>query len=89
MGPEELSDEVDYSSSLASDPPRKKRGGMRAVKRAQRLREQERAEQAKVDAILEKVSNHGMHSLTWWEKRTLRKATERQRKRDQELARIR
>jgi hypothetical protein len=30
-----------------------------------------------------------MQSLSWWEKRTLRKATERQRQRDLELSRIR
>jgi hypothetical protein len=26
-----------------------------------------------------------MHSLTWWEKRSLRKATDRQRRRDLDL----
>lgn len=87
-GPEHFTDDEDYSSSFAPEAPRR-RASKRAMRRTQRLREQERAEQAKVDAILEKVSNHGMHSLTWWEKRTLRKATERQRKRDEELARMR
>jgi hypothetical protein len=42
----------------------------------------EQAEQAKIDAILAKVKEKGLHSLTWWEKRTLRKATERQRQQD-------
>jgi len=42
----------------------------------------ERAERAKIDAILEKVHDKGLHSLTWFEKRTLKKATERQRQRD-------
>jgi hypothetical protein len=41
---------------------------------------QARKDQRKIDAILEKVGAKGMHSLTWWEKRTLQKATERQRK---------
>jgi hypothetical protein len=36
-----------------------------------------RREEAKIDAILAKVSAHGMHSLTWWEKRTLRKGSQR------------
>jgi Zn-dependent protease len=54
----------------------------RVIKRAKRREEAERAEQAKVDEILAKVSAQGMHSLTWWEKRTLKRATERQRKRE-------
>jgi hypothetical protein len=37
------------------------------------------AERHKIDRILAKVSAKGMHSLTWWEKRTLRKGTERMR----------
>jgi stage IV sporulation protein FB len=46
---------------------------------------QERAkEQAQVDAILRKVSEKGLHSLTWWEKRTLRQATQRQQREEQE-----
>jgi stage IV sporulation protein FB len=57
----------------------------RAKKRAQ----EEQAEQARIDEILAKVSAHGMHSLTWLEKRTLRRATERQRKRDLEMGRTR
>jgi membrane associated rhomboid family serine protease len=32
-----------------------------------------------VDRILAKVAHHGLHSLTWKEKRTLQKATEKQR----------
>jgi hypothetical protein len=47
---------------------------------------QETAERDRIDAILAKVSAQGMHSLTWGEKRALRKATERQRKRDLELS---
>jgi Zn-dependent protease len=34
-----------------------------------------RREEQKIDAILAKVSAKGMHSLTWWEKRTLRKGS--------------
>lgn len=61
----------------------------RLLRRARRQAAREQAEQARVDAILEKVSAHGMHSLTWWERRTLRKATERQRQRDMDSARSR
>ena len=35
--------------------------------------------------VLAKVSAHGMTSLSFWEKRTLKRATDRQRKRDLEL----
>jgi Zn-dependent protease len=41
----------------------------------------ERHEQEKIDAILAKVHAQGMQSLNWMERRTLRKATERQRAR--------
>ena len=44
-------------------------------------------QQEKIDQILAKVSAQGMQSLTWREKRTLKKATERQRQRDLELSR--
>jgi len=79
-GPYEL-DEPDYSASLRYEPHHKHltRRGMR---RAQREAKRDSAEQAKIDMILSKVSAHGMHSLTWWEKRTLRRATERQRMRE-------
>lgn len=51
--------------------------------------EHEQAEQHEIDRILAKVSSHGMHSLNWFEKRTLKKATAHQRQRDQELLRSR
>ena len=40
-----------------------------------------------IDQILAKVSANGMASLTWSERRALRKATEHRRKRDLELSR--
>jgi hypothetical protein len=43
-----------------------------------RLRREQDFEQ-EVDRILEKVARNGLHSLTWKEKRTLQKATEKQR----------
>ena len=38
-----------------------------------------RREEQKIDAILAKVSAHGMHSLTWLEKRALKKGSQRLR----------
>lgn len=58
-------------------------------RRIQSVLASEQAEQRQIDAILAKVSAQGMQSLTWLEKRTLKKATEHQRKRDAELARRR
>jgi hypothetical protein len=91
MGPEGLHDAIDYSASLRAadeeDRPKRRRLSNRALKRIRKKALKEQQELAKIDAILEKVGKHGMHSLTWWEKRTLRKATERQRQRDLELAR--
>ncbi|MDB5296433.1 MAG: hypothetical protein JWO31_2416, partial [Phycisphaerales bacterium] len=44
----------------------------------------ERDEQQTIDAILAKVSAQGMQSLTAGEKKALQRATENQRKRDQQ-----
>ena len=44
--------------------------------------EYEHQEQGEIDRILAKVHQQGMHSLTGAEKRTLKRATERQRKRE-------
>jgi stage IV sporulation protein FB len=81
-------DEMDYSASLFNpqhDHPKHRKLNKRLVKRAQKREAEEREEQDRVDQILAKVSAHGMHSLTWWERRALKRATERQRKRDLEL----
>jgi Zn-dependent protease len=82
-------DSVDYSSSLfntaTETTPKHKKLNKRLIRKAQKREEEELAEQERVDRILAKVSANGMHSLTWWEKRTLHRATERQRKRDLEL----
>jgi Zn-dependent protease len=79
-------DEEEYDLSAAWDEPgsvkvrqkKKQRWANAARKRAR----EEQAEQARIDAILDKVKEQGLHSLTWGEKRALRKATERQRERD-------
>jgi Zn-dependent protease len=90
MGPEGLHDAVDYSASLRmtdeDDQPRRKKLSARAMKRIRKRAQKEQQELARIDAILDKVAKHGMHSLNWWERRALRKATERQRQRDLELA---
>ena len=80
----------DYSGGFSAAPPSRRRGKLGARWSARRARGKQReaaAEQEKIDAILAKVSAHGMNSLTWWEKRTLKRATERQRQRDLEVAR--
>lgn len=71
----------DYMGRGDDHPKKRKRGGW-WVKNARKKARQDQAEQEKIDRILEKVKNHGLHSLSWWEKRTLRKATERQRQQD-------
>ena len=81
-------DGADFTASLYAkdlDTPKRKHLSKRVLRRAQKREAAEAAEQAHVDAILAKVSAHGMHSLTWFERRALKRATERQRKRDVEL----
>jgi hypothetical protein len=75
MGPYGF-DEVDYGASL-HDAPRQRRANLRAKKRSQRDVIRLHAQRRKIDRILAKVSAKGMQSLTWWEKRTLRKGSER------------
>jgi Zn-dependent protease len=85
-GPYEFDDGVDYSAAYEPLTPKKKRASSWSLKRARnRAIKQERREQAdqqRIDAILAKVSAHGMHSLTFFEKRALKQATERQRQSD-------
>ena len=69
---------MDTPDAGAKKKKRKKSWLTRARKRA--LADQ--AEQAKIDAILAKVKEQGLHSLSWLEKRTLKKATARQREQD-------
>ena len=68
-----------YSQSTQT---KAKRVSQRVLKKQKRREDEERAERELVDQILAKVSANGMSSLTWWEKRTLKRATERQRKRE-------
>jgi stage IV sporulation protein FB len=80
----EEQDSTDYSAAYEPATPRKRRLRRWAARRAQRraLKEarEQRLEQQRIDAILAKVSAHGMHSLNWLERRALKKATEHQRK---------
>jgi stage IV sporulation protein FB len=92
VGPEDFADEgIDYSAAYEVHPGRSKPGRLarwsmrRSARRAQKLEREERVERERIDAILAKVSAKGMHSLTWLERRALRKATEHQRQRDLEL----
>jgi Zn-dependent protease len=84
-------DGIDYTSSLYNSSSttetthKHKKLNKRMIRKAQKRETEELAEQERVDHILAKVSAHGMHSLTWWEKRSLRKATDRQRRRDLDL----
>ena len=83
-------DNADYSAAMwraEDDEPRRKprRLSRRAVRKLRKQAQAEEAEQAHIDAILAKVSAHGMQSLTWRERRVLRKATERKR-REMELS---
>lgn len=84
-------DAIDYGASLYSGSAtetKRKRPGLRArmsAKRAAKLSREAANEQRAIDAILAKVSAHGMQSLSWSEKRMLKKATEHQRQRDLEL----
>jgi membrane associated rhomboid family serine protease len=50
--------------------------------RWERKMQAERRSQAGLDRILDKVRQKGLDSLSWWEKRTLRRATQRQRELD-------
>jgi stage IV sporulation protein FB len=87
-GPYAFEDEgTDYSASLFphESHPKHRKLSKRRIRRAQKREAAERDEQDRVDAILDKVSAHGMASLTFWERRALHKATERQRKRDEML----
>jgi Zn-dependent protease len=87
-GPEEFADETDYSAAYEPATPRRRVSKLnrRAILRARRAAQEARDEQERIDQILAKVSAHGIASLTWGERRALRKATEHRRKRDLEVS---
>ena len=73
--------EFDYGAVLHPEPlPRARRRVSRwKARRLRRQSQREAAELQLIDIILSKVSAHGLNSLTWRERRALRRATERQR----------
>ncbi len=89
MGPEEWEDGPDYSAAYEQPTPRRRRRRVssRLIKKVRRRAQLLAEEKARVDAILVKVSRHGIASLNWRERRVLRKATEHQRKSDMEFSR--
>jgi stage IV sporulation protein FB len=88
MGHEDWRESIDYSASLFPPPDERKRRRLsrRAIKKARKIALHEKAQRDRVDSILAKVSARGMQSLTWSERRTLRKATEAHRRRELELS---
>lgn len=89
-GSVELSEGLDdpYMSGLLVAEPRparpRRRLSRQAVRRLRRMARQEELDQLHVDRILAKVSRLGLKSLTWGERRALRRATGRQRLGDSE-----
>jgi len=80
------SETPDFSASLfETEKPRRRKVNKRAIRRARRIAQAEAMERSRVDMILAKVSAKGMQSLTWSERRALKKATEHQRQRDLDL----
>ncbi len=74
----------DYDTDIRR--PRRRHRLSRYTKwRTRRQIRREEAERIHVDAILEKIQRQGINSLTWWERRVLRRATERQRQREMEI----
>jgi Zn-dependent protease len=77
----------DFSSSLfTEDHPRRRRLARRVIRKARKISQQEKAARDRIDAILAKVSARGMNSLTWLERRTLRKTTQQQKRREDEMS---
>jgi hypothetical protein len=90
MGPESDYgiDTTDYSAAMRSDSPKKRRKVSQwTIRRLRKEAARDAAEQQMIDTILAKVSAHGMQTLTWSERRALKRATDRQRQRDLELSR--
>jgi Zn-dependent protease len=88
-GGEDWRETVDFSGSLfTEEKPRRRRLSRRVIRRARKIALAEKAARDRIDAILAKVSARGMASLTWLERRTLRKATLQHRRSETEISRI-
>jgi hypothetical protein len=80
---------IEAASNLYRDPDTGRKRISRKTQRMARKRAmQETAQRQRIDAILAKVSKLGMGGLSWRERRTLRKASERLRKREVEMREI-
>jgi Zn-dependent protease len=77
-----------YGGTVPESKPRRRRLSKRAIRAARRRHREEELERQRVDSILAKVSAQGLASLTWRERRVLKKATAHQRQRDLELSRL-
>lgn len=87
-GAEDWRESFDFNASLFAPPegPKRRRLSRCAIRRARKIALGEKAARDRIDAILAKVSARGIGSLTWRERRTLRKTTEQQRRRESELS---
>jgi stage IV sporulation protein FB len=88
-GAEDWRDSFDFGSSLfPEEKPRRKRLSRRVIRRARRIAQQEKALRDRLDEILAKVSKTGMTSLSWVEKRALKKATRQHQRCEVELSKF-
>jgi stage IV sporulation protein FB len=87
-GPEDWRESFDYAGSLFTPPhePKRRHLSRRAIRKARNIARQEKAARDRIDVILAKVSARGIGSLTWFERRVLRKTTEQQRRCESELS---
>lgn len=81
-GPGMMDEEEGSYQYMDTPSPRRKKMQKRFATAARKRARLEQIEQARIDAILAKVKEKGLHSLTWGEKRALKQATARQRERD-------
>jgi stage IV sporulation protein FB len=88
-GPEVMEEFSAMGAGYSDLPPKERRRKLSQswLRWMGRNAKQEHKDQEKIDRILDKVHEKGLHSLTWMEKRTLRKATQRQKARDMEARR--
>ncbi len=63
-GPGVMDEEISYDY-MNSPSPRRKQSNKRFVSAARKRARLEQAEQVRIDAILAKVKEKGLHSLTW------------------------
>jgi Zn-dependent protease len=82
-------DSFDFGGSLfVEEKPKRRRLSRRVIRKARRIAMQEKALRDRIDQILAKVSSNGLTSLTWTERRRLKKATRRQQRCEEEMKRF-